>query len=135
MNDAEARALMRRRIAQMNAGDVDGVLEGMHPDIRWHAPPDSTSPRVYVGHEGVREFFGEWLEAWGKFEQEVGEVRVQGEWAIATMTFRTRGEASGVEVEEQGAYLMRIRDGKLAELRIFRDYDEAVAAWTEIAGN
>lgn len=112
----------------MNAGDVDGMLEAIHPEIVWHAPPGPSGEPVYRGHDGVREFVADWLEAWGKFEQEVREIRFEGDWAAARVTLRTRGEASGIEIEAESGYLMQMRDQKLAEMRIFPSFDEALAA-------
>ena len=115
----------------MNAGDLEGMLEGVHPDVTWQAPPGPAGSPVYRGHDGVREFVREWLEAWGSFEQEVRELELEGDWGVARVGLRTRGEASGVEVEAEGGYLMGLRDGLLVFMRIFMTYAEARAAWSE----
>jgi ketosteroid isomerase-like protein len=121
-------ALLEQSLARMNAGDLEGVLEGVHPDVVWYAPPEATAS-AYRGRDGIREFVAEWLEAWGKFEQEVREVRTEGDLAVARIGLRTRGEASGVEVEQEGGYVMQLRDQKLVEMRIFMTFDEALAAF------
>lgn len=125
----EARALLDGRIARMNEGDVDGMLEGVHPEVVWQAPPGPSGSPVFRGHEGVRQFVREWLEAWGKFEQEVLDAQIEGDWAVARVALRTRGEASGLEMEFEGGYLMGLKDGLLVYMRIYTDYDAAEAAW------
>ena len=113
----------------MNAGDVDGMLEGVHPDVEWQAPPGPSGSPVFCGHEGVRQFVAEWLEAWGKFEQEIRELELEGDWGVARIGLRTRGESSGVEIEAEGGYLMGLRDGLLVHMRIFTSFAEARQEW------
>jgi ketosteroid isomerase-like protein len=113
----------------MNAGDADAMLELVHPDVVWHAPPGPEGPLVFEGHEGVRQFLAGWLEAWGRFEQEVREVELHGDWRLARVMIQTRGEISGIEMEAESGYLMRVQGNLLTYMRIFMSYDAARAAW------
>jgi ketosteroid isomerase-like protein len=122
----EARSLIEQGIACVNARDIDGVLELVHPDSRWLAPPGANSP-VYAGREGVRQFISEWLEAWDGFHQELFELELVGDRALARVRARARGEGSGVELDADIGYVVRFADGLLVSLELFTKYDDALA--------
>jgi ketosteroid isomerase-like protein len=59
--------VMRRGFAAWNAGDIDGALALMHPDIEWRTSgvfPDVDD--VYFGREGVRRFWSDFRGPWSR---------------------------------------------------------------------
>lgn len=50
--------IVRRGYRAFREGGVEAILPFLHPDIEWHMSAAFTpSPRVYHGHDGVREVF------------------------------------------------------------------------------
>ena len=133
MDAKDAEELIAEGLRRMNRGDLDGMLELLDPEVRWRAFPGPAGADLYEGREGVRKFVGEWLEAWESFEQELLDVRVRGNWAIARAVIKTRGGISGIEFENEVTYLMERRGDKLVRMEMFQSYEEGLAAW-EAAG-
>ena len=129
MEQDRAKELITEGLRRMNRGDVDGMLELLHPEVRWRAIPGPAGADLYEGHEGVRKFIGEWLEAWDAFEQELVDIETRGDWALARALIRTRGGISGIEFETEVTYVMQARDEQLARMEMFATYDEGRAVW------
>ena len=43
-------------------GDVDGVLEHVSEDVQWHPSIWSSAGATYHGHEGIREWMGQFVQ-------------------------------------------------------------------------
>ena len=58
--------------------------------------------QVYRGHEGVREFWRQWLEAWEEIEFEFGEPEVLEDGRVRVLVRqRNRGHGSGIWLEQR----------------------------------
>ena len=100
------------------------------PDFHFH-------PALIGGLERNREYVGldEFAEYWREFrsvfsDPEFGQAEFEplgSERAIATSHIRAKGAASGAPFEQEAAYLFRVRDGLIAEMRTFFSRDEALA--------
>jgi ketosteroid isomerase-like protein len=51
-----------------------------------------------------------------------------GDHVVALVSYHGRGKGSGVEINQQGAHVFELRDGKVQRLEIFADRDRAIAA-------
>jgi ketosteroid isomerase-like protein len=88
-----------------------------------------TGSLVYRGHDGIREAFRQWYEAWGDVEHEVEEFIEAGPHVIAVGTMRGTGRASGVEIRWEGyASTWTLRDGKVVRVAWFPSREEALEA-------
>ena len=133
MDETEAEVLIAEGLRRMNEGDLDGMLELLDPAVEWRARPGPGGADLYKGHEGVRKFVGEWLEAWETFSQDLIDVRTRGEWALARAMIKTRGGISGIEFATEVTYLMQRRGDKLARMEMFQTHEDAHAAWNAAA--
>lgn len=52
-------AVVSRLFARWSAGDLEGVLSCLDPELEWRAAADG---RLYKGHDGAREFFRRWQD-------------------------------------------------------------------------
>jgi ketosteroid isomerase-like protein len=89
-----------------NRGDVDALLDELHPKIEWHSVLHALmggQQTVFRGHDGVRRMIGD------------GRTR-------------TRGTASGAETETPLALVTEIRNGKTISIRAYLDREEALEA-------
>ena len=114
-----------------NRFDTDALLEDLDPNVEWHTALSSLlggEATVYRGHEGVRELFGDFQEAFAGSQMEFAEIRDLGDRVIAIGHWRNRGRASGAEVESPLAYLVEFRNGKVVLVRTYLDPREALEA-------
>jgi uncharacterized protein len=121
----------KRGLEAGNRGDVDALLEELHPTIEWHSALHMLmggEQTVFRGHEGVRKMLRDLDEAFAEIHIEVSEFRDLGDGLVAIGSTRTRGKASGAEMERPLAFVTEIRDGKTISVRAFLDRDEALEA-------
>jgi ketosteroid isomerase-like protein len=69
-----------------------------------------------------------WLSEWKHWRVEAEEYLEIGDHVVALVSYHGRGKGSGVEINQQGAHVFELRDGKVQRLEIFADRDRAIAA-------
>jgi ketosteroid isomerase-like protein len=112
-----------------NAGDSEGVLELIHPDLELFPPEDEPEAKsVYRGREGWREYAAYWEETFAHWATEVHEYIDAGEYVVVVARIRATGRASGVAVEDSAVWLWRVRDGMGIEFREYRTKEQALEA-------
>ena len=126
---------IHRRIQErINAGDVEGQLEFIHPDIEVFARPDDPSVEVLRGREAYRKDAAESLGVFDNLHFEVLEYIEAGEYLVVIGRLRGKGHASGVPLEDLNALdppqvrMWRFRDGLAVEFHAFRTKGEALEA-------
>ena len=83
----------------------------------------------FNGHEGLRQLFAAWHEAWGEIEYSYDELIEAGEDSvISVVTRHAQGRGSGAEVERPFALLWTLRDGKVIRVVWFLTRDDALEA-------
>lgn len=124
--------VVERMFSLWNAGDIDGWLGCWHEDAEWVSEPFAAldgAPRSYRGHEGLRRFQGDALEGFADLGQiERLECRDLGESVLALGDYRVKAQAAGPEVVTPMAWLVEIRDGRIARGRDFVDQGQALDA-------
>ena len=83
---------------------------------------------VYLGHDGVRQFWREALSAWGEIDFEVEELIDADARVLAVIREREVGRASGVPVETTHLAVYTFADGKVIRLQIFDGHELALEA-------
>jgi ketosteroid isomerase-like protein len=120
---------IRRGVAALNRGDVDGMSATVDPDVELvplRAVLDGTS---YRGHAGLRRWMDDMVEDWTKFELTLDEVRELGPGRVLVRaTLRLRGRSSGVALDSPGAWLCDMRGAKIARIQFFASSEDALAA-------
>ena len=124
--------IVRRAYEAFARGDLDGVLEAMHPDVKW-AP--AIAPLLGVepvrGKDALRRFFTQQLpEGFDDFEATPSSIEDLGDTVLVNVRYFGRGRASGVPVSLEAFSLITLSGGKTVTLR---DYETRVAA-LEAAG-
>ena len=120
--------IVRSLTERINAGDVDGVLDFIHPDLVLYAPDDEPEAGVYRGHEGWREVAGFWNDSFDDYHVEIEELIDAGEYVVVIGLVTATGHSSGARVEDRAVWLWRFRDGLGIECREFRTKEEALEA-------
>jgi ketosteroid isomerase-like protein len=120
----------KRGLEAGNRGDIDGLLDELHPEIEWHSAMHvliGGQETVFRGHAGVRRMIGDLYETFAEVRFEMSEFRDLGDGVVAIGRQHTRGKASGVESEAPIAFVTKIRDGKTISLRAYRDREGPLA--------
>src|SRR4029453_12072757 len=96
-------AVVRKVYEAVAQHDAATVLSLYDPDIEWdfsRSPiGDVMGRHFYRGHEGLRDWWREWREAWENYADDYAELVDAGEHVISVVTSRGRGRASRVDIE------------------------------------
>jgi ketosteroid isomerase-like protein len=121
--------LTRQGFEAFNRGEMEAVVEFLHPEVEIHASADVGEPGTYHGRDGFLEWNRIWMEAWDEFRVELEEIEeIDGENVLVHVTQSGRGRGSGLEVSQRVTYLFTVRDGYAARLHIYGRRADALAA-------
>jgi ketosteroid isomerase-like protein len=85
--------------------------------------------RIYHGHEGAGQAWGDFLGAWKGFTVEADDVLPAGnDRYVVLVHLRGRGHESGVPIEARAANLVTLRNGRIIRFELFFKREEALAA-------
>jgi hypothetical protein len=108
------------------AAIAENVRE-MHPDLEWDASALGLFD-VAHGLYGMAVFWREWVEVWESYAYEMREYRDLGDWVLTIHDVKARGRG-GIPVEiRDAAQLWKVRDGKIAVVRVFGSAADALKA-------
>jgi ketosteroid isomerase-like protein len=128
---AENVEMVRRTMDAFSRGDLDAFLAALDPDTEWRTAADEPNPQTYRGHDGMRRFAAEISEPWlGRFDDvmEFDDFVDLDDWVVVPWTARLRGRRSGVEVEVNETYAVRVEEGRIVRIEEFRTRQEAIDA-------
>jgi ketosteroid isomerase-like protein len=121
--------IVRRAFDAFGRGDIEAVLSLCDEDIVITQPPELfDASRRQHGHAGVLEAFAIWPEQWDDYRIEVLRVVDLGDHVFVATQTHGRGKQSEIEVTMEIAFVFSVRDGKIAEMRIFMREDQALEA-------
>ena len=109
-----------------NRGEIEPILDLLHPDVEWIPPPTSLEPRPLRGRDAVREYL-----APNFFETQTAEpleTIEQGNRLLVVARVRARGRGSGIELDETAYHLLTIEDGRTVRFEVHVDRVEALSA-------
>ena len=109
--------------------DRDAVFGFYDPAIVWDA---STVPGpiagVYHGHDGVRQYMRDWVEAFETHRVNAETFLAAGDRVVVGVRARGRGRASGVEVDMPRWLVYELRDGVVVRIDVFETKAQAFTA-------
>ena len=124
--------VVRRVFEASSRRDSEAVLALYHPEVEWDAsrtqPGLGEFADVVHGHEGLREFFRVWREAWGTDEYRYEELIDAGDTVVSVASQTGSGRASGVLVVRPLAGVWTIRDGRIVRVVWFPTREAALYA-------
>jgi ketosteroid isomerase-like protein len=109
-------------------GETNALLRLCDDNIVITQPPEvpGLSPQQH-GHAGVLEALAMWPEQWDDYSADMERVIAHpGDYVVVATRSRGRGPQSGVEVTMEFTFAFTVRDGKIAEWRIFARQDQAL---------
>jgi ketosteroid isomerase-like protein len=109
---------VRRMFEAFANGDLDGLLETVHPDSRWTYVGANPRPAkgTFVGRDGVRKFFGNILRNLDIGEFHLGEFVVQDDTVVVFGFESGTVKASGSPFRNEWAQKYVVRDGLITEM-------------------
>ena len=118
--------IVRAGYEAYNRGDVEAALATLHPSIEWWPAADEPITDPHRGHDGYRSLVAGAREAFPDIQVEVEDLFVARACVLACVRFSGRGRDSGVPFEIRETHVARFRDGKVIEVREYREKDEAL---------
>jgi 2-(1,2-epoxy-1,2-dihydrophenyl)acetyl-CoA isomerase len=117
--------LVRSIYAAWGRGDF-GSVAWADPEIEFVivGGPD---PGSWTGVAGMTEGWRQWLSAWVDYHAEPDEYReLDDEHVLVLGRMRGRGRTSGVDVENEFANVLSIRDRKVIQLCLYSSRERAL---------
>jgi uncharacterized protein len=122
--------IVRRLWEAAERRDSQAVFALYDPAIIWEsgqAGPLEVGGR-YRGHDGVRQFFRQWLESFETYQAQAETFIEAGSRVVVGYRVSGRGTGSGVEVEMHRWNVYAIRDGRVSRVEVFETKAEALEA-------
>jgi ketosteroid isomerase-like protein len=129
------RALLRRALllgwASFDRGDFELNLVLFAPDAEFEFPSGLQTLGLggsFRGHAGRIEALGKLVEVWGSSELEPAYMLDLRDCLLFLGFWRNRARASAVELEQEFAQLITVRDGLVTRDRAFFSWEEGLRA-------
>jgi ketosteroid isomerase-like protein len=118
-----------------NARDVEAFVSYCHPHVELHSAFAAVGGAVYHGHDGVRRFFRDMEEAWGKEIRSEPEAYFDlGDHTLAFAVLHGSGRQSGSVVAMPIAHVARWRDGLIVYTKSYGRREDALGDLRVSAG-
>jgi ketosteroid isomerase-like protein len=104
----------------------DEIAELLDPAVRLDLSERVFNPAVYEGYEGLMRWRADIGDVWESYRTEPEELFDGDEVVVVFTRERGRGKSSGVEVDRHIAFLCRLRAGRVSEIRLYRDRQQAL---------
>jgi ketosteroid isomerase-like protein len=126
MTDSSAD-VVRELAAALNANDAERLVRVMDPEVvQYGTRGGIDQDRVLRGREAVLAYWDEIGEAW-EWQTFEPERVIEGDDVVVALWRETvRIRDSDLDVESSTASLIKVRDGKVVELRGYMNRDEAL---------
>ena len=118
--------IVRRMNAAFNRGDLDEAFGFYEPTAIWHSRGDEPDTGEYHGLLAIRQMARMWQSMFAEFEFELEDYVDAGDRVVTSGWLCGRGRGNGADVRERYAWVVRMHDGKLAEIWEYRDRSNAL---------
>ena len=120
--------IVRLGYEAFNRGDIEAVVATLDPGIEWWPAADELITQPYRGHDGYRALVAEAREGVPDLQAEIEEMFAGADRVVTCLRFWGRGRDSGAPVEVRETNVARFREGRIIEVREFREKAEALEA-------
>jgi ketosteroid isomerase-like protein len=120
--------IVREGYAALNRGDIEALIGLADPDVEYDVSRRTFDPRVYHGHDGVREGLSLMAEQWRTLRVEPRDFMVGGGDVVVPVQIIGVGKQSGVETRANAAHVWKVREGRIVRMTTFQTLDEALEA-------
>jgi ketosteroid isomerase-like protein len=112
------------------AGDIEGALDALDPEIEWHATVGGIDEgRVYRGRDEVVQAFADYFAVWERMEMRAEKfIDAEDDEVVVFHHEVAKGRQSGAVVETDTGTVQTARDGKIVRVRSYMDRRQALEA-------
>jgi ketosteroid isomerase-like protein len=111
------------------AGDRNTWRDYFDPEVIWDTSASAMpSAGIHHGHQGIEQFFRDWLGTWSDHRIETREYIDAGDSVIVVFHQSGTGRGSGVRAERDFFGVYDLRDSKVVRYRQYESREEAVEA-------
>lgn len=103
------------------------------PDVVLHQAEALPYGGIWRGHEGMEGFFLAMSQVWESFDMAEQEFLATGETAVVLTQVHARARATGRELSFPILQTIRVKDGRISEVRPFYWDTEAIAGACDLA--
>jgi ketosteroid isomerase-like protein len=129
MAESQNMAAVRRFTDAFNRHDFDSLMADLDPDVQLHEWPAAPGAQTYGGREGLLSAIESWFESWEWMQVEIEDLEEADGRVLVTSHQRARGKGSEVEVEIRSWNVYSFENGKLNDIALFTDRDDALEAF------
>lgn len=109
--------------------DLARLIELTDPEVEWHSfIAELGEGGVYRGHDGVRRYVNDLNETLEVLRLHPDDALAVGQVVVLVGQLETRGRDSGVETTVASGYMAKFREGKVVQMRAFREPEAAFQA-------
>ena len=120
--------IIKRGYEAWSRGDMEAAFAGYDQDVEYWDRADDPAATVRRGRDALVAAYAELSESYSEFQVEPTEFVDAGDWVVVPARVTVRGRASNAVVEGDQVFVYRLRAGKVAEVREYRDRAEALKA-------
>jgi ketosteroid isomerase-like protein len=102
------------------------IADLVDPAMRLDLSERVFNPAVYEGYEGIVRWRADMGDVWESYRTEPEEFFDGDEVVVVFTRERGRGKGSGVEIDRHIAFLCRLRTGRVSEIRLYLDREQAL---------
>ena len=124
--------LVRPIYEEWGRGNWQPNFDVYHPRMHWGWSdefPDLGG--VYEDRDDPNPRVRTWLSEWEFWRAEADEIIEHGDQVLVLATYYGTGKGSGVEIQQQGAHLFDLQDGRVVRLEIFATRARAFEAFKD----
>lgn len=126
---AGAEELIRELCDALNAGDVEAAAELTHPDVvQYGTRGGIDQDRVFRGRQSLVDYWNDVGDTWAAVRFEPERIIDSGDAIVVFWHETARSARSELEIETETAAVLKVRDGKIVELRGYMDRADALRA-------
>jgi ketosteroid isomerase-like protein len=121
--------IVRRAYDAFAAADIEAMMGLVDPEAELDVTRTHLEPRVFHGHEGVRELLDSWVEVWGDYRAELEDlIDADDTHVVAVVRESGAPPGSSQRVEHLRGVVFTLRDGRV--IRYEEHVDKASALGT-----
>lgn len=119
---------VQKYFESLQKGDLETLGGLFADDVVWHQPGEGRFSKTYHGKQELFSLFGRFMEiSQNSFKiDSVGHIMANGNLVSSTLHFSAR-KLNGQSITMNGVDLMKVENGKIAEVFLFSE-DQAAEA-------
>ena len=120
--------ILRGLYERMPREGLEATIDLFDPEVIWEDLDALPGASTYRGHDGLRQAFGLFYDAFGDLDFEAEELIDAGDAVVVAHRWRGTGATSGTPIDQVTWNVFWLRDGLLTRRRAFQSREAALEA-------